>query len=191
MRALIRGYVGDFIPDEFRLRVLAQTNSDSRGAVCSAMAKPMLWLSLPAATRAYQGLLQDFHSTEPSVIPDLVRVGLQGIMRTGWPPERIRDLCARLAAIAINTLGPLGDVPRVLLAMRDAIRVVAPSTPDLLPAIVHRLLATYETLYARRGRPDTPLAADHVRSLFNRYSEEDQTTVRRTILIPPPGTGVP
>lgn len=191
VRALIQGYVGDFTPDEFRLRTLAGIDSDSRGAVCSAMAKPAFWLSLAAATRTYHGLLQDFNSSASSIIPDLVRVSLQGVMRTGWPPEQIRHLCARLTATAINTLGPLGNVPRVLLAMRDAIGVIEPSTPDLLPAIVRQLLATYERLYTSRGRPDTVLAADHVRSLFSRCSPEDQTTVRRTILLPPSGTIMP
>jgi hypothetical protein len=69
-------------------------------------------------------------------------------------------------------------------ALHDALREANSPVPDLLPAIVHLLMPAFERATASRGTPDIPLAAANVQALFARCLPEDQSTVRRAILMP-------
>jgi tetratricopeptide (TPR) repeat protein len=182
VRRLICGYVGDFPPDDGRLRALAACDSNSRGAVCSAMAKPAFWSSPPSAISLYGGLSSDLNASSPEIVADLLNVSILGITRTEFAPPLIEDLCARLAAATINMTGPLGDVPRLLQALRVALKDTDPPIPDILPVIVGHLMSAFQMALTARGAPDASLAADNVRALFARCAPDDQSTVRRAIL---------
>lgn len=189
VRRLIRGYVGDFPPDDNRLRTLAAAGSNDRGAVCSATAKPAFWTPPATALTVYNSLCTDLGAAAPAILPDLLRASTLGILRTGFSPTQreslCESLCAGIAAATINTAGPLGDVPRVLLALRTAQAEADPSLPDILPAAVRHLLRAFQRAFDIGNAPDSGLAADHVTALFARCLPEDQSTVRRTILSSP------
>ncbi len=85
---------------------------------------------------------------------------------------------------AINTAGPLGEVDKLVQAFREALGEANPPIPDLLPAIVHLLMPAFERATASPGAPDIPLAAANVQALFARCAPEDQSAVRRAILMP-------
>lgn len=182
VRTLIRGYVGDFPPDDKRLRTLTAAGSNDRGAVCSATAKPAFWTPPAAALVVYNSLCADLNAAAPAILPDLLRASTLGILRTDFSPTQRESLCAGIAATTINAAGPLGDVPRVLMAFRTAQTEADPSLPDILPAAVRHLLLAFQRAFDVGNAPDSRLAADHVTALFARCLPEDQSTVRRTIL---------
>jgi hypothetical protein len=185
VRRLIRGYVGDFPPDDNRLRALAAAGGNDRGAVCSATAKPAFWTPPATALPVYNSLCTDLGVAAPEILPDLLRASTLGILRTDFPPTQREILCAGIAATTINTAGPLGDVPRVLLALRTAQAEADPSLPDILPAAVRHLLRAFQRAFDTGNATDSRLAADNVIALFARCLPEDQSTVRRTILSSP------
>jgi tetratricopeptide (TPR) repeat protein len=183
---LISGCVGDFAPDVTRLRTVAARDDHSRAAVCSATAKPGFWSDPQTAASAYAPLCRDLHSADVQILPALLQAAILGVTRSGFPAPQKDDLCARIAAATINTAGPLGEVDKLLQAVRAA-RGEADQpvpVPDILPAIVHLLMPAFERATASRGKPDIPLAAANVQGLFARCQPEDQSTVRRAILMP-------
>ena len=184
VRNLISGCVGDFAPHVSRLRILAARDDHGRAAVCSAAAKPAFWSAQQTAASTYAALCGDLQSSDAQILPNLLHAAVLGITRTGFPARQKEDLCARIAAATINTAGPLGDVHKVLQALRAALRDANPPTPDILPAIVHHLMPAFERATTSRGKPDIPLAAANVQALFARCLPEDQSTVRRAILMP-------
>lgn len=185
VRRLILGYVGDFQPDDNRLRALAATGSNDRGAVCSATAKPAFWTPPDTALAVYNGLCIDLNTSASAILPDLLYASALGILRTDFSPTQRESLCAGVTATTINTAGPLGDVPRVLQALRMALAEADPSLPDILPAAVRRLLRAFQRSFGLGNAPDSKLAADNVTALFVRCLPEDQSIVRRTILSSP------
>ena len=185
VRRLLQGYVGDFPPDENRLRTLAAAGSNDRGAVCSAMAKPTFWTPPAAALTIYNSLCTDLNAAAPGILPDLLHVSILGILRTDFSPTQRESLCAGVTAATINTVGPLGDVPRVLQALRMAVAEADPLLPDILPATVRHLLRAFQRALRIANAPDSRLVADNVIALFARCLSQDQSTVRRTILSSP------
>jgi hypothetical protein len=185
VRKLILGYVGDFQPDELRLRALASIGANGLGAVASAMAKPAFWSSTTIASSVYIGLCGDLNAASPDAIPGLLQASALGIIRTGLPSPQADDLCSRIAAAAINVVGPLGNVPQLLLALRSALNESNPPTQDILPLAVRHLLRAFEAVTVLGGPSDPSLAANNVQALFARCSADDQSTVRRTILSAP------
>jgi len=185
VRRLIRGYVGDFPPDDKRLRTLAAAGSNDRGAVCSATAKPAFWTPPATALPVYNSLCGDLNAAAPAILPNLLHASILGILRTDFSPTQRESLCAGLTAATINMAGPLGDVPRVLQALRMALAEADPSLPDILPAAVRHLLRAFQRAFDISNAPDSRLAADNVTALFARCLPEDQSTVRRTILSSP------
>ena len=184
VRNLISGCVGDFTPDVTRLRTVAARDDHCRAAVCSATAKPAFWSDPQTAASAFAPLCRDLHFADAQILPALLQAAILGITRTGFPAPQKEDLCARIAAATINTAGPLGEADKLLQALRAALGEANPPVPDLLPAIVHHLMPAFERATASRGKPDIPLAAANVQALFARCQPEDQSTVRRTILMP-------
>ena len=88
---------------------------------------------------------------------DLLNVSILGITRTEFAPPLIEDLCARLAAATINMTGPLGDVPRLLQALRVALKDADPPIPDILPGVVGHLMSAFQmALTARRSTRRLP-----------------------------------
>jgi tetratricopeptide (TPR) repeat protein len=184
VRNLISGCVGDFAPDITRLRTVAARDDHSRAAVCSATAKPAFWSDQQTAASTYAPLCRDLQSADAHILPALLQAAILGVTRTGFPAAQKEDLCARIAAATINTAGPLGEVDKLMQALHDALREANSPVPDLLPAIVHLLMPAFERATASRGTPDIPLAAANVQALFARCLPEDQSTVRRAILMP-------
>jgi hypothetical protein len=185
VRKLIRGYVGDFPPDDQRLRTLAATGSNDRGAVCSAMAKPAFWTPPATALPIYDSLCTDLNAAAPAILPDFLHASTLGILRTDFSPTQRESLCAGVTAATINTVGPLGDVPRLLQALRVAMAEADPSLPDILPATVRHILRAIQKAFDIGNIRDSKLAADNVMVLFARCTPEDQSTVRRTIMSSP------
>ena len=185
VRRLIRGYVGDFPPDDNRLRTLAAGGSNDRGAVCSAMAKPAFWSPPAAALAVYNGLCMGLNSASPGILPDVLHASVLGIERTDFSPSQRETLCAGITAATIDMVGPLGDVPRLLQALRMALKEADLPLPDILPAVVRHLLGAFQTAFDISNTSDSRLAADNVTALFARCLPEDQSTVRRTILSSP------
>ena len=184
VRNLISGCIGDFAPDVTRLRIIAARDDHSRAAVCAATAKPAFWSDQQTAASTFAPLCRDLQSADAQILPGLLQAAILGITRTGFPAPRKEDLCARIAAAIINTAGPLGEVDKLLQALRSALRDANSPVPDSLPAIVHHLMPAFERATASRGKPDIPLAAANVQALFARCLPEDQSTVRRAILMP-------
>ena len=185
VRRLIRGYVGDFPPDDNRLRTLAAAGSNDRGAVCSATAKPAFWTPPATALPVYNSLCTDLNAAAPAILPDLLHASVLGILRTDFASTQRESLCAGVTAATINTVGPLGDVPRVLQALRMALAEADPSLPDILPAAVRHLLRAFQRVFDIGNAPDSRLAADNVIALFARCLPQDQSIVRQTILSSP------
>ncbi len=123
-------------------------------------------------------------AADAQILPALLQAAVIGVARTGFPAPLEEDLCARIAAATINTAGPLGEVDNLVGALRAALRDANQPVPDILPAIVHHLMPAFERATASRGKPDIPLAAANVQALFARCLPEDQSTVRRAILVP-------
>jgi hypothetical protein len=166
------------------LRTVAARDDHSRAAVCSATAKPAFWSDQQTAASTYAPLCRDLQSADAHILPALLQAAILGVTRTGFPAAQKEDLCARIAAATINTAGPLGEVDKLMQALHDALREANSPVPDLLPAIVHLLMPAFERATASRGTPDIPLAAANVQALFARCLPEDQSTVRRAILMP-------
>lgn len=184
VRNLISGCVGDFTPDVTRLRTVAARDDHSRTAVCSATANPRFWSDRQTAASAFAPLCRDLHTADAQILPSLLQASILGITRTSFPAPQKQDLSARIAAATINTVGPLGEVDKLLQALRAALAEANPPVPDLLPAIVHLLMPAFERATASGGKPDIPLAAANVQALFARCQPEDQSAVRRAILMP-------
>jgi len=184
IRNLISGCIGDFAPDITRLRTVAARDNHSRAAVCSATAKPAFWSDQQRAASTYAPLCRDLQSADAQILPALLQAAILGVTRTGFPAPQKEDLCARIAAATINTAGPLGEVDKLVQALRAALREANSPVTDILAAIVHHLMPAFERATASRGTPDIPLAAANVQALFARCLPGDQSVVRRAILMP-------
>src|ERR1022692_2179812 len=127
----------------------------------------------------------ELNSASPGILPDVLQASVLGIERTDFSPSQRETLCAGITAATINMVGPLGDVPRLLQALRMALKEADPPLPDILPAVFRHLLRAFQTAFDISNTPDSRLAADNVTALFARWLPEDQSTVRRTILSSP------
>ena len=152
--------------------------------MCSATSKPAFWSDQHTAASTYAPLCRDLQSADAHILPALLQAAILGVTRTGFPAAQKEDLCARIAAATINTAGPLGEVDKLVQALREALREANSPVPVLSPAIVHHLMPAFERATPSRGTPDIPLAAANVQALFARCLPEDQSAVRRAILMP-------
>lgn len=177
IEAMVRGNVGDFAPNLRRARKLAAEHGDARGAMLGAMAKPAFWSDSQTAVECFAALVADLHTSDRSVIADLVYVSVQGICRTAMPDAHAIAVASRVIAQAMITVGDgFGDIPTLLLASRSAVTNVGRPLPDLLPHAATEVLKIYEETLP------PALAANQLRVLVARCSDDDTATIRRVIL---------
>jgi hypothetical protein len=176
VRALIRGQVGDFPLDPERLRDLSRQDSDGRDAAISVLAKPTAWQRFEPAAKTFTNLLHDLRSLEPEALPNLTAAAVLGIIRRDLPPQAAVDQAAAILAIAMNTVGPFGDVPAVIAGARAALRQTPMPLPDLLPNAAARILRAGTSL------TDAQTAAASLTALMVKCEESDKQIARMAIL---------
>jgi tetratricopeptide (TPR) repeat protein len=176
VRALIRRQVGDFPLDPQRLRDLSRQDSEGRDAAISTLAKPSAWQRFEPAARTFANLLNDLRSLEPEAVPNLTAAAVLGIIRRDLPPQAAVEQAASILATAMDTVGPLGDVPAVLAGARAALRQAPMPLPDLLPNAAARILRAGTSL------TDAQTAAALLTALTAQCEESDKQIARMAVL---------